>query len=327
MSQRSAELPLMYILSFRVRWGIHVPFLLLLAPVNYCLRKVAWIVSMLTQIGDVEIWRILESVDPFLEPLEFFPDMGEDGLALIRQEAPNQLCPETGMMLIPIQGFLIKTSIHTILVDACVGNDKTCKFHEQWHNRSGGRFLAGLTAAGVGPADVDYVLCTHLHLDHVGWNTRLENGRWVPTFPNARYIFPSVDNAHFSSEPSDVYNESVLPVIEAKQAVLVSSDHKLGDNISLISTPGHTPGHVSVLISDKGQEAVISGDAIHSTIQCLKPEWNFAYDHEKDLAARTRRALLETVCETDKLLLGSHFPLPSLGRVKATKDAFKWLDN
>jgi len=280
---------------------------------------------MLTRIGDIEVWRILESVDTFLTPTEFFPDMDEDGLALMRKVAPKQLCPETGMMLIPIQGFLIKTPTHTVLVDACIGNDKTCEFHEPWHKRSDGRFLASLTAAGVGPADIDYVLCTHLHPDHVGWNTRLEDGRWVPTFPNARYIMPSSDHAYFSSDPGDCYNESVLPVIQAKQAELVSSDHKIGEHLSLIPTPGHTPGHVSIVIEDNGQEAVISGDVMHSTIQCLKPEWNFVYDHDKDLAAVTRRAFLEMVCETDKVLLGSHFPLPSFGRLRIAADAFKWL--
>jgi glyoxylase-like metal-dependent hydrolase (beta-lactamase superfamily II) len=280
---------------------------------------------VLARIGNVEIWRILESVDPFLTPLEFFPDMGDEGLALMRQEVPHQICSTTGKMLIPIQGFIIKTPQHVVLVDACVGNDKTCRSSDLWHMRSDNRFMAGLAAAGVGPAEIDYVLCTHLHLDHVGWNTKLENGRWVPTFPNARYILPSADHAHFSIDPDVVYNESVLPVIAAGQAELVSSDHKLGDYVSLISTPGHTPGHVSVRITDGGFEAVITGDAIHSTIQCLRPEWNFVYDHDKDLAATTRRALLELASEADQLLLGSHFPLPSVGRVRMADGAFRWI--
>ena len=282
--------------------------------------------GMLTRLGDIEIWRILESVDPFLEPQEFFPDMDEDGLALMRKEAPLQLCPRTGMMLIPIQGFLIKTPRHNILVDACIGNDKTCDFHDIWHKRSDRRFLSSLAAAGVGPEDIDYVLCTHLHLDHVGWNTRLENGRWVPTFPNARYVMTSADLDHFKSDPDDSYNESVLPVIEAQQADLVSSDHMLGENVSLVPTPGHTPGHVSVHIADGDRSAIISGDAIHSTIQILKPEWNFAYDHDKALAAETRRTLLEMACEADRLFLGSHFPLPSLGRIHRRQQAFRWTE-
>jgi glyoxylase-like metal-dependent hydrolase (beta-lactamase superfamily II) len=279
---------------------------------------------MLTRIGNIEIWRILESVTPFMEPLDFFPDMGADGLELLRREVPRQVCPDSGRMLLPIQGFLIKTPQHTILVDACVGNDKSNDWFPAWHQRSDGRFMAGLAAAGVGPADVDYVLCTHLHVDHVGWNTKLEDGRWVPTFGNARYLLPAADNTHFSAAPSAVYNESVLPVIEAGKAELVGPDHMLGDYVSLIPTPGHTPGHVSVRIADGGDEAIITGDAIHSTVQCLRPDWNFALDHDKPLAEASRRALLATAAETAPLVLGSHFPLPSLGRIITAGDAFRW---
>lgn len=278
---------------------------------------------MLLRMGDVEIWRILESVDPFLEPQKFFPDMGAGGLDLLRREVPRQLCPKSGKMLIPIQGFLIRTPRHNILIDACVGNDKTCSI-EQWNMRSGGRFMAGLTAAGVTPEDVDFVMCTHLHLDHVGWNTRLEDGRWVPTFPNARYIFPDKDHAHFSADPDTVYQESVLPVIAANQAELVATDHTLGDAVSLIATPGHTPGHVSVKVSSDDSEVVITGDAIHSPVQCLRPDWNFAFDVDKATAAKSRRSLLEMVCDTPCRLIGSHFPLPSLGHVVCRSDAFNW---
>ena len=281
---------------------------------------------MLTRVGNVEIWRILESVEPFLTPQEFFPKMEPDGLALMRRETPRQLCPDTGSVLIPIQSFLLKTPRHVVLIDACIGNDKTFEFHLPWHNRADGRFLAALEAAGVAPADIDFVMCTHLHVDHVGWNTRLVDGRWVPTFPNARYIFPAADDAYFSANPGTVYAESVLPVIAANQAELVSPDHALGDCISLISTPGHTPGHVSVGIADGGKKAVITGDALHCPIQCLRPHWNFAHDHDKALAAQTRRAFLERASETGELMLGSHFPLPSLGTVRASGEAFRWIE-
>jgi glyoxylase-like metal-dependent hydrolase (beta-lactamase superfamily II) len=280
---------------------------------------------MLTRIGNVEIWRILESVDAFMDPREFFPDMGEDGLSLMQNMVPRQLCPDTGFILLPIQGFLIKTPRHTILVDACVGNDKTCDFFENWHKRSDGRFMAGLIAAGVTPADVNFVLCTHLHVDHVGWNTRLENGHWVPTFPNARYIMPAADNAHFSADPSTAYTESVLPIIAAGQADFVAPDHMLGDYVSLIPTPGHTPGHVSVRVADAGHEAIITGDVMHSPIQCYCPEWSFLYDHDGVQAASVRRSFLASACDTGHLVLGSHFPLPSLGTVQEHRDAFEWL--
>lgn len=278
---------------------------------------------MLFRMGDIEIWRILESVDPFLEPQKFFPDMKAEDLDLLRREVPRQLCPRTGMILIPIQGFLIRTPRHNILVDACVGNDKTCRI-EQWNMRSDGRFMAGLTAAGVTPEDIDYVMCTHLHLDHVGWNTRLKDGRWVPTFPNAKYLFPDDDHAHFSADPDTVYQQSVLPVMAADQAELVAADHALGDAVSLIPTPGHTPGHVSVQISSDQGAVVISGDAIHSPVQCLRPDWSCVSDVDRATAAKSRRSLLEMVCESHCRLIGSHFPLPSVGHVLRGDDAFTW---
>ena len=281
---------------------------------------------MLTRIGNIEVWRILESVDALMSPLEFFPDMGSDGLSLMQEIVPRQLCPDTGYILLPIQGFLIKTPHHTILVDACVGNDKSYNNFALWHKRSSGRFMAGLIAAGTTPADIDFVLCTHLHVDHVGWNTRLESGRWVPTFPNARYILPSIDNDHFSVDPGIVYTESVLHVIAAGQAEFVGPDHMLGDYVSLIPTPGHTPGHVSVHISDVGCEAVITGDVMHSPIQCYRPEWSFLHDHDRIQAARTRRAFLETAIEAGHLMLGSHFPLPSLGTIQKLDDAFRLVE-
>lgn len=282
---------------------------------------------MLTRIGNVEVWRILESVEAFMDPLEFFPDLGEDGLELMRKVVPRQLCPDTGLLLLPIQGFLIKTSAHVILVDACAGNHKTIPFHDNWNKRSDGRFMAGLVAAGITPGDVDFVLCTHLHVDHVGWNTRLENGRWVPTFPNARYLFPAKDNAHFSVDPGEVYTESVLPVIAAGQDELVGSDHMLGDHVSLLPTPGHTPGHVSVHIEDQGHKAVITGDVMHSPVQCYRPDLRFLYDHDPAQAVETRRSFLASTCEAGNTVLGSHFPLPSLGTIQEHNAAFKWVEN
>lgn len=281
---------------------------------------------MLTRIGNIEIWRILEGISPFLTPLQAFPDLGEDGMALMRRIAARQICPETGQFLIPIQAFLIKTPQHVILIDGCVGNHKTFPMHPHWHNRSDNRFLAGLTVAGVSPEDVDYVMCTHLHVDHVGWNTRLENGQWVPTFPNARYVFPATDHAHFAAEAGDVYTESVLPVIAANQAELVSADHKLGDHIAFIPTPGHTPGHVSIEISDGPDRAVITGDVMHTAVQCLRPSCNFAFDADKVQAVASRHRLMEHSSEGGHLVIGSHFQLPSTGVITATPNGFDWTE-
>jgi len=186
------------------------------------------------------------------------------------------------------------------------------------------RFEAALTAAGVGFEDIDYVLCTHLHTDHVGWNTRLIDGRWVPTFPNARYLIPVADEEVHRVRNGEMYVESVLPVIEANQAELVQAGHVLGDHVTLVPTPGHTPGHVSVMVKSGDCEAVITGDALHSTAQCRHPDWHFKFDADAVMAVASRRRLLEDASESDCIVLGSHFALPSIGRIKADADVFRW---
>jgi len=274
---------------------------------------------MLCKIGDVEIWRILEINGPFREPELLYPTAGPDVRKIIEAHAPGSTDAETGRMILPIQGFLLKTPDHLILVDACVGNDKTVETTPFWHKRSDDRFMASLKAAGASVEDVDYVLCTHLHTDHIGWNTQLVDGRWVPTFPNARYIFPAADEVEFRDR--EPMRESVSPVIEAGQAELVGPDHTLGDEVSLIPTPGHTPGHVSVLIRSGGAEAVITGDALHSTAQCWHPDWHFKFDSDPEQAVTSRRVLLESSVESNRRVLGTHFLLPSIGRVQAEGDA------
>lgn len=279
---------------------------------------------MLCKIGDVEVWRILELVGPFRTPEELYPTAGPDVRAMIEAHVPHCICAHSGRLILPIQGFLLKTPSHTILVDSCVGNDKTVPTVQEWHKRGDARFVAALTAAGVGFDDIDYVLCTHLHTDHVGWNTRLQDGRWVPTFPKARYLMSKADEAFQRHRNADLYIESVLPVIEAGQAELFEHNHAIGDHVTLVPTPGHTPGHVAVRVSSGGREALITGDALHSAAQCWHPEWHFRYDADPEMAVASRRRLLETASETACIVLGSHFALPSVGRVSAEKDAFRW---
>ena len=282
---------------------------------------------MLCKIGEIEVWRILEINGPFLPPETLFPNAGPDVGAVIEAHAPGQICQASGKMILPVQGFLLKTPSHIVLVDSCVGNDKTNEGHADWHMRSDNRFMAALTAAGVGPGDVDYVLCTHLHIDHVGWNTRLEDGRWVPTFPNARYLMPAADEEAQRLRDGHIYHESISPVIAAGQAELVSDGHKIGEEITLVPTPGHTPGHVAVRIESGGAAALITGDALHSTAQCWRPDWEFVYDLDPETAVTSRRKLLEDASEADCRVLGSHFLLPSIGRVKAEGDTFRWIDD
>ena len=247
---------------------------------------------MLTRIGEVEVWRILESVNPLHPPEVLYPNIDPDGVDLLGAAAPGCICSQTGKLKMPVRGFLLRTPDHTILVDACVGNHKTADL-PTWNKRETGRFMAGLTAAGVGPDDIDYVMCTHLHVDHVGWNTRLENGVWVPTFRNARYILPAADVDFFGPKGGPTYTESVWPVIAAGQAETVSGAHQIGDYVRLVPTQGHSPGHVAVEITSQGARALITGDALHTSVQCVRPNWQFLYDSDPVQAVASRHALLE----------------------------------
>jgi glyoxylase-like metal-dependent hydrolase (beta-lactamase superfamily II) len=278
---------------------------------------------MLCKIGEVEIWRILDWQGLFLPPEKLFPNAPEDVARIIEALAPGSVEATTGRLNLPVQAFLLKQRGRTILIDACIGNHKSCGF-DAWAARDDSGFLAGLAAAGVSPAGIDVVFCTHLHVDHVGWNTRLENGRWVPTFPNARYLLPAADNDLFGAEAAEHYTESVLPVIAAGQAEFVTGAHEVDTGITLWPPPGHTPGHASVLIESGGARAVITGDAIHSSAQCAYPGWHFRYDTDPELAAASRRRLLEMACEAGLEVLGSHFVLPSRGRVLDDGAGFAW---
>lgn len=281
---------------------------------------------MLCKIGAVEVWRILDIHGPFLTPQDLFPNAGPDVGAIIEDRAPGSIDASSGRLILPVQGFLLKTPTHNILVDSCVGNDKTNPGFPDWDSRSDGRFMAAMTAAGVNPADIDYVLCTHLHVDHVGWNTQLTDGRWVPTFPNARYLMPASDEEAQRLRQNHHYTESILPVIAAGQAELVAGEHALGDHVTLVPTPGHTPGHVSVRVQSQGAEALITGDALHTTAQCWHPEWQFKFDADAEQAVTSRKSLLAQCAENNSVVLGNHFALPSIGRVAATAKGFAWKD-
>ena len=194
----------------------------------------------------------------------------------------------------------------------------------EWNDRRDDTYLKNLVAAGVDPADIDYVFCTHLHVDHCGWNTRMEDGRFVPTVPNAKYIFAKDEYDSHAENNSIVFRESVLPVMEAKQAELVAMDFALDDNLSLSPTPGHTVGHVAVEMTSNGQLAAMSGDLMHSPLQCIYTSLCPTVDLDQKQAGETRRRFLEEHADRDKLVMTAHFPLPSVGRVVSAGDAFRF---
>jgi glyoxylase-like metal-dependent hydrolase (beta-lactamase superfamily II) len=226
-----------------------------------------------------------------------------------------------------MQSYLVRTRHHTILVDTCVGDHKK-RQRPSWNMTTSGKFLADLVAAGVRPEAVDYVLCTHLHVDHVGWNTQLRDGRWVPTFPNAKHVFSRQEWDYWAAvhqaTPLEHIADSVLPIVEAGQAVFVANDYALTDEVWLEPTPGHTPNHVSVHLASNGVHAVITGDMMHSPVQCAELMWVARPDYDRDLARATRRAFLERYCDTDVLICGTHFPSPSMGHIVPHGDAFRF---
>lgn len=280
------------------------------------------------RFGSLEIGRIVESNAPFMRIYDFFPDATPELLAPHRSWLePAALTADGDMLVMPIQSYVVRTPRSTVLIDSCVGNHKSVKWYPAWDNKQDDAFLRGLAALGLAPADIDYVLCTHLHVDHSGWNTRLEDGRWVPTFPKARYVLSRTECAaaeRFAAKGDPVWAQNVLPLVEAGQAVLVADDHALDDHVWLEPTPGHTAGHCAVRIAGGAVHGVVTGDLIHSPVQCAFPHWNFRYDFDKPLAAATRRAFLERYCEADTRVLTAHFPLPSCGRVERAGDAFRF---
>jgi glyoxylase-like metal-dependent hydrolase (beta-lactamase superfamily II) len=230
-----------------------------------------------------------------------------------------------------IQSFVIKTPRHNILIDACVGNHKPRPTRPFWNMLNSDRFEKGLAAADLTVNDIDFVMCTHLHTDHVGWNTRLENGRWVPTFPRATYIMADRELAHWTQRekenPQNVpwITDSVLPIIEAQRAKVVKSDFAFDDRIQFIPTPGHTIDHYSVLVGRAGGDALITGDMIHSPLQGRYPELGMMSDYDSAQAGATRRVIFDRFCDEPTTLFVTHFPSPSTTRVRRWADGYRFV--
>jgi len=278
-------------------------------------------------VGDMTIHRIVEKEYGFEGIAQFLPGLTPELLAQNRSWLePAALDPKTDHAIFCFQSYVVRTPHHTVLIDSCIGNDKTSRYPD-WHRKTDPTWMNALNAAGLGVENIDYVMCTHLHGDHIGWNTRLENGRWVPTFPNARYLFSKKEYEYWDGVhrkmPIPGIAESVLPIIDAKKAVLVTSDHALNDHVRLLPTPGHTPDHFAVTIGQKADAAVFTGDLIHSPLQTRYPEMSSRADTEPRHAAQTRRRFLERYCDTETLFCAMHFPSPSVGHIKRWGDGFR----
>jgi glyoxylase-like metal-dependent hydrolase (beta-lactamase superfamily II) len=233
---------------------------------------------------------------------------------------------EEGRLKMSIHSLIIETPSRRILVDTGLGNDKEGRRVPTWNNRKE-PFLEKLTAAGFAPESIDTVLCTHLHVDHVGWNTKLVGGKWVPTFANARYVFGKTEYEHWRDHSDEddkraVFNDSVKPIAEAGKMELVASDAKICDEITLIPTPGHSPGHVSLHIKSAGKEGLLTGDVAHHPCQMAHLDWASTADSDPVQSTATRRELFGRFADTPTLVIGGHF---NAGRIQRDGKAFKYV--
>lgn len=274
------------------------------------------------KIGEVEIVQIVEM------------EGGELIQSTIKSATPENIqkidwlyphfANKEGTFKSLVQSFLIRSEGKNILIDTCNGNDKNRPTCPTWGNLHTD-FLNRLQNIG----DIDIVVCTHLHFDHVGWNTRLENGIWVPTFPNTKYLFVKEEYDYWQQKPDKefeddklAFDDSIAPIMKAGLGQLVRSDYKLDSHISLIPTPGHTPGHIRIAIESQGKHALISGDFIHHPSQIAHPEWTMDADSLPDKALETRQKILSEIADTDTLLIGTHFANPVAGRVVGSNNGF-----
>ena len=268
-------------------------------------------------LGRLRVSAVVERAGP-TRPTWLLPDATPEAVERHREWLAPHFMDDKGRFLQSIHAFVIQAPGFTALVDTCVGNDKDRGGRAPFHMMQTA-FLDDLKAAGVAPESVDLVICTHLHVDHVGWNTRLDSGNWVPTFPRARHLFARREWEHWSSESEDdskrIMADSVTPVLDAGLADLVAMDHRVSNEMWLEPTPGHTPGHVSVRLASGGAEAVITGDLMHCPVQVAEPGWSSHFDTDAEQARKTRRAFCERYADTAVAVLGTHFHHPTAGRI------------
>jgi glyoxylase-like metal-dependent hydrolase (beta-lactamase superfamily II) len=281
-------------------------------------------------VGSVKITCIteLESAGSVIQ--EAIPNATKEEIQKIDWLVPY-FANADGGLIAHTQSFIVESGKLKILVDTCVGNEKKRIDIKEWGYLNTDYFQK-LNESGYSKDNITHVMCTHLHFDHIGFNTILEDGEWVPTFPNAKYIFSKKEFEYWSKMPeSEIEDDrqgirdSVLPVIKHNQHLLVEDNYKLSEEILFIPTPGHTPGHVSVLIKSKGRKALITGDFIHHPCQIENVGWFTLADTDKDLATLTRRRMLEEHSDTDTLVFGSHFSYPIAGRIVKNGLSYKFV--
>lgn len=273
------------------------------------------------QVGDVRIRRYVELTTSSLGP-HLLPQATPE--ALSAHDWLEPFLDERKRLVLSMHSFVVETPDRTLLVDTCIGNDKVRSYPKWNHMQSD--FLQRLSADGLPPERFDTVLCTHMHVDHVGWNTRLVDDKFVPTFTSARYLYSSTEWAHWRVEPQEygpVIEDSVQPIIDAGLADFVDTNHQVCPEVQLESTPGHTPGHVSIHIRSRGEEAIITGDMIHHPCQIAHADWSSTADVDPELSAKTRNDFMQLYADKPVLVLGTHFATPTAGRLVRDGASFR----
>jgi len=283
-------------------------------------------------IGDIRVTRVEEVVRPVVRPQDWYADYQAEELAPhLAWLAPQYFSLEQGRMISSIHSWVLRTATQTILVDTCTGNHKDRPGWPAFHMLDT-PYLERLRAAGVAPETVGLVLCTHLHVDHVGWNTRLADGRWVPTFANAKYLMARRDHEYYAALAArpdtkaltrNTYVDSVLPVVEAGQAVFVEGQEELAAGLTLQPAPGHTPGQVRLDLRSGGRMACFCGDALHHPLQVPLWHWRTTVCTDPDQARDTRREVLQHCADSGALLLPAHFPAPHGAYIDAVGESFR----
>lgn len=276
-------------------------------------------------VGDIRITRILELPPMAFDPADFLQTTRDE--VLRRQEwlVPD-FATEAGDIILHFQAFVIEAGGRRIMVDPCIGNNKPRVPPEL--NMLDTPFLQRLESAGFPRESIDFVLCTHLHVDHCGWNTMLVDGQWVPTFPNARYFFAKTEFDHAKIDVSDpnaqaIFADSVQPIVDAGLAELIDPDHEIVEGVRLEATPGHTPGHCSVIIASGSEQAILTGDVIHHPIQTSMPEVSSNFCWDTDMGRATRRAMLERVAKDQAIMIPTHFAGPTAVYVRPDGEAWR----
>ncbi|VCU68636.1 putative quorum-quenching lactonase YtnP [Pigmentiphaga humi] len=283
------------------------------------------------RVGDVSITRIEDYHGPGLTGTGMFPALLPDMWEAQRDWlVPHFYDPQSSRLRTSIHSWLVVTPHHKILIDCCIGNHKNRPSDPRFHMRDE-PWLQRLAAAGAHPDEIDFVMCTHFHADHVGWNTCLRDGRWVPTFRNARYLFKRAEFDRWDERRPDhvpresqrfVFADSILPVVESGQAVLIDDGHVVDDRLTVEPAPGHTAGNATIRLRAGGDQALFSGDVIHHPIQLPYPALCSIFDDDPVVGLQTRLDLLAAAAQDGLLLLPTHFAAPFHCRVRAAGAGF-----